>query len=84
VREGACGKRAAPTPKPRPQAYLTLHTRSGSSLSCPHPALQQITGPYHRKTETERGLDKHRSIDLKLFELITICTLVTLRDREEP
>jgi hypothetical protein len=25
VREGACGKRTAATPKPRPQAYLTLH-----------------------------------------------------------
>jgi hypothetical protein len=24
VREGACGKRIAATPKPRPQAYLTL------------------------------------------------------------
>jgi hypothetical protein len=25
VREGACGRRTAATPKPRPQAYLTLH-----------------------------------------------------------
>ena len=25
TREGACGKRTAATPKPRPQAYLTLH-----------------------------------------------------------
>ena len=25
MREGACGKRTAATPKPRPQAYLTLH-----------------------------------------------------------
>ena len=51
VREGACGKRTAATPKPRPQAYLTLHP-SGPSLSCPHPSNHASPAPPPTRRKT--------------------------------
>jgi hypothetical protein len=58
VREGACGKRTAATPKPRPQAYLTLHQER------PFPVLsasQQIsTAPIPGK---KKALTTHKSLD---------------------
>jgi hypothetical protein len=48
-------------------------------LSCPPSAAASKPA----ESLPKKALTKHRSIDLKLFELITIGVHVTLRDREE-
>ena len=58
MREGACGKRTAETPKPRPQAYLTLHPeRPIPVVSAP----QQPTFVQYQMT-VEKALTRNRSI----------------------
>ena len=53
MREGACGKRTAATPEPRPQAYLTLRKeRLIPVLSAPQQKAKLTEFP------VKEGLDK--------------------------
>jgi hypothetical protein len=58
-------------------------TWSGPSLSCP----QSSNTPQPPKTTPSEmpsdPLDKHKSIDLKLFKPKTRCPFLAVRDREE-
>ncbi len=60
MREGACGKRTAATPKPRPQAYLTL--LPGAAHPCRvRPSLSKPAIIKFQMTE-EKALTRNRSI----------------------
>ncbi len=59
MREGACGKRTAATPKPRPQAYLTL--LPGAAHPCRVRPSANPTPVKFQMTE-EKALTRNRSI----------------------
>ena len=68
VREGACGKRTAATPKPRPQAYLTLRKkeRPFPVLSAPQQQIKSQPNSLPKKALTTigasiRSLERQRS-----------------------
>jgi hypothetical protein len=77
-------------PKPRPPraAQGQGRRRSRGRMTAPtiHVAVTHakhiICSPGSRNLQAARH-ENNRSIDLKLFELIKICPLITLRDREE-